>query len=340
MHGKHPLARRATLIVGLLALTLSAGTLGFSLIEHYPPFDAFYMTLITITTVGYQEIHPLSQAGRMFNSFLILFGVSVMFFSVGAITQTVIELELADVFGKRRNKRMIDKMQNHFIVCGYGRVGRSAANELSRAGVPMVVVDLNEERVARAMQSGLTAVNADSTHDATLRAVGIERAKGLVSALATDADNLFVILSAKSLNPRLTVVTRAAEEEAEEKLRRAGADTVFAAYTITGHRLAQALLRPHVSSFLDFATQGIGLDVAIEQILVSAGSEFASRTLRDMQLRRELGIIVLAIRKPGGHMVFNPEADTEIAAGDVLIAMGEPPNLQELERLVMKEPQR
>jgi voltage-gated potassium channel len=294
------------------------------------------MTLITISTVGYQEVHPLSQAGRIFNSFLILFGVSVMFFSVGAITQTVIEWEIADPFGKRRNKRMIDKMQDHYIVCGYGRVGRSAASELLRAGAALVVIDVNEERVERAMHEGFVAFHADSTHDATLREAGIGRAKGLVSALSTDADNLFVILSAKSLNPRLKVVTRAAEDEAEEKLRRAGADTVFAAYTITGHRLAQALLRPHVSSFLDFATQGIGLDVAIEQIQVSPGTEFVLRTLRDMQLRRELGIIVLAIRKPGGRMVFNPEADTPIDAGDILIAMGEPPNLQELERLVMK----
>jgi voltage-gated potassium channel len=330
------IARRVSLVAGLLLLTIAIGTTGFVLIDHYPLFDAFYMTLITITTVGYEEVHPLTQAGRYFNSFLILFGVSVMFFSVGAITQTVIELEFQDVFGKRRRKRMIDKLQNHFIICGYGRVGRHASYELLRSGAPFVIIDMNEERVTRAMQEGMMAFNADSTRDETLRAAGVMRAKGLVSALASDADNLFVILSAKTLNPKLTVVTRAAEEEAEEKLRRAGADTVFAPYTITGHRLAQSLLRPHVSKFLDFATQDMGLDVEIEQVQVKPGTEFASKTLREMQLRRELGVIVLAIRKPGGEMLFNPPADLEIAPGAFLIAMGQSPQLRKLEELLTK----
>ncbi len=231
---------------------------------------------------------------------------------------------------------MIDKLENHFIVCGFGRVGRHAAEQLLRESAPFVVIDRNEERVTRAMQLGMVAFNADSTRDETLRAAGILRAKGLVSALTTDADNLFVILSAKTLNPKLTVVTRAAEEEAEEKLRRAGADTVFAPYTITGHRLAQALLRPHVASFLDFATQDMGLDVEIEQVQVKPGTEFASKTLREMQLRSELGVIVLAIRKPGGEMLFNPPADLEIKAGAFLIAMGESPQLRKLEDLLTK----
>jgi voltage-gated potassium channel len=334
---RNRIARRITLIAILLAFTIAMGTAGFVWIERYPVFDAFYMTLITISTVGYGEVHPLSQAGRYFNSFLILFGVSVMFFSVGAITQIVIELELQDPFGKRRSKRMIDQLDKHVIICGFGRVGRSVAHELQSAGAPFVVIDRNEERVERAMAAGIIAFAADATRDEALRAAGVSRAIGLVSALATDADNLFVILSAKSLNPKLNVVTRAAEEEAEEKLRRAGADTVFAPYTITGHRLAQSILRPHVSRFLDFTTQTMGLDVAIEQIQVSAGTEFASKTLREMQLRRELGIIVLAIRKPGGQMIFNPPADMEMSPGDFLIAMGEVPNLQRLERLLLGE---
>lgn len=325
------LTRRFVVVAALIVFTLLSGTAGFRLIEGYPLFDAFYMTLITITTVGYQEVHALSRAGRVFNSFLILFGVSAMFFAVGAITQTIIELELRDRFGRRRTRRMINKMENHYIICGFGRVGRSAAAELQRAGVPFVVMDRSEERVERAMTAGLTAVLADSTHDASLREVAIERARGLIAALATDADNLFVILSAKTLNPKLTVVTRAAEEEAEGKLRLAGADTVFAPYSIAGHRLAQALLRPHVAQFLDFATKDMGLNVAIEQVRVAPDSEFVSKTLRDMQIRRELGVIVLAITKSDGRMLFNPPAETQICAGDFLIAMGEQPDLQRLE---------
>ena len=185
------------------------------------------------------------------------------------------------------------------------------------------------------MQAGMQAVVADSTRDQTLRDAGVTRARGLVAALATDADNLFVLLSAKALNPKLTVVTRAAEEDAEEKLRRAGADTVFAPYSIAGHRLAQALLRPHVAQFLDFATTNMGLNVAIEQVRVAPKTEFESKTLREMQIRRELGVIVLAIRKSDGEMVFNPPAEMEIRAGDFLIVMGEPPNLRNLEALLI-----
>jgi voltage-gated potassium channel len=328
------LLRRVLLCAGVLLFIIAFGTAGFQLIDRYPPFDAFYMTLITITTVGYAEIHPLSKAGRIFNSFLILFGVSGMFFSVGALTQTIIELELGDPLGQRRIKRMIDKMQNHFLICGYGRVGRSAAAELKRAGVPFLVIDRSEERVDRAINANMAAVLADATRDETLRAVGVTRARGLIAALASDADNLYVILSAKTLNPSLTVVTRAAEEESEKKLQRAGADTVFAPYNIVGHRLAHALLRPHVAQFLDFATKNMGLDVAIEQVRVSPQSEFVNKTLRDMQIRRDLGVIVLAIRKSDGQMVFNPPAEMEICADDYLIAMGEQPNLQNLEELL------
>jgi voltage-gated potassium channel len=327
------LARRIILITAILLLTIFTGTVGFHVIEGYSLFDAFYMTLITISTVGYQELRPLSRVGRIFNSFLIFFGVTAMFFAVGAMTQTIIELELRDRFGERRTKRMISKMENHFIVCGFGRVGRSAAYELQRAGVPFLVLDRSEDRVDRAAQSGILALQGDATRDENLHSAGVTRARGLIAALASDADNLFVILSAKTLNPKMTVVTRASEEEAEQKLRRAGADTVFAPYTMTGHRLAQAILRPHVAQFLDFATKHIGLDVAIEQVRVAPDSEVVNKTLRDMQIRRELGVIVLAIRKSDGQMIFNPPAEMEICADDFLIAMGEQQNLQNLEDL-------
>jgi len=227
------LARRFLFIFLAIVLTLTTGTVGFTLIDGYPPFDAFYMTLTTMTTVGYGEIHPLSRSGRIFNSFLIIFGVTTIFIAIGAMTQTIIELEFGDAIGKRRKKHMIDKLKDHFIICGYGRVGRGAADELQHAGVPFVVVDIDADRVERAMMAGLLAVAADSTHDDVLRQVGIERARGLVAALATDADNLFVLLSAKGLNPRIFVATRAAEEGAEEKMRRAGADAVYAPYALS-----------------------------------------------------------------------------------------------------------
>ncbi len=328
------LARRLVNVFVAIALTVVIGTVGFVLIEHYPLFDAFYMTLITMTTVGYSEIRPLSHMGRIFNSFLILFGVSIMFFAIGTMTQAIIEIQLGDLFGKRRIKRMIDKLSKHYIVCGFGRVGRGAAGELQAAGVPFVVVDRNPERVERAMRSGMLAVQADSTRDETLREVGIGRAAGLIAALGSDADNLFVILSAKTLNPMLAVATRASEEDAEQKLLRAGADAVFAPYTITGHQLVQSLLRPHVFQFLDFTTKNIGLNAVIEQVRVVENSEVAKKSLRDLQLRRDVGVIVLAIRKADGQMLFNPDAAAEICSGDYLIVMGEPENLRKLEALL------
>uniref|UniRef100_Q023V1 TrkA-N domain protein n=1 Tax=Solibacter usitatus (strain Ellin6076) TaxID=234267 RepID=Q023V1_SOLUE len=328
------LTRRLIFIGLALGATLLIGTVGFTVIDHFPPFDAFYMTLTTMTTVGYGEIHPLSRAGRIFNSFLIFFGVTTIFIAIGAMTQTIIEMEFGDATGKRRNKRMIDKLKDHYIICGYGRVGRGAANELLHAGVPFVVVDIAPERVERAMLSGMLAVAADSTRDETLHQVGIERARGLVAALATDADNLFVLLSAKGLNRNIYVATRAAEEGAEDKMRRAGADAVFAPYSITGHRLAQSLLRPHVVQFLDFTTKDVGEDIAIEQVRVAEHSEMVAKTIREMQLRKEVGVIVMAIRKASGEMMFNPPADTAVAGGDYLIVMGRPGNLRTLENLL------
>jgi voltage-gated potassium channel len=325
---------RLVLISAMLLTTLCTGTIGFRLIEHYPIFDAFYMTLITITTVGYQEVHSLSHAGRIFNSVLILFGVSTVFFAVGVMTQTIIELELQDRYGKRRSRRMINALKDHYLICGFGRVGRNAAYELQRAKEQFLIVDRDPERAERAMKAGMLVLVADATRDESLRDAGIMRAQGLVAALPSDAENLFVILSAKTLNPGLNVVTRASEEEAEEKLRRAGASTVFAPYTMAGQRLAQALVRPHVVKFLDFATSQVGPSIVMEQICVAAGAEFTLQTLSQLAAARELGIIILALRKVDGQMVFNPPLETKIGAGDYLIVLGDQQKLQHLELLL------
>ncbi len=327
-----PRVPRGLTIIGVAVLgVLLVGTAGFVLIEDYPLFDAFYMALITVATVGYSEIHPLSNAGRVFNVVLIIFGVSLLFFAIGVVAQTVIQLELGELLGKRRMKRMIDKLENHYIVCGYGRVGRGAAWELQKAGQPCVVIERDPQKLELAIQWGMHGVAADSTRDQTLLDAGVKRARGLVAALGSDADNLFVILSAKTLNPMLNISARAGEEEAEEKLRRAGADTVFAPYTHAGHRLAHALIRPHVLQFLDLTTENMGLNVLIEQVRVAEASEFASMSLKQMQIRRDIGVIVLAIRRASGEMLFNPPADAVLQGGDCLVAMGEPEDLRKLE---------
>jgi voltage-gated potassium channel len=328
------LVRRVLLIAGLLCITLAIGTTGFVLIEGYSWFEGFYMTLTTITTIGYQELRPLSHPGRIFNSFLILFGVSALFLSFGAMTQTIIELELQDRYGKRRKKRMIDHLHNHFIVCGFGRVGRNASYEMQQAKASFLVMDRNEQRVAKAESAGMLAVVADATRDQDLREAGVLRATGLIAALPSDAENLFIILSAKALNPKLTVVTRVSEEEAGEKLRRAGADTVFTPYAMAGRQLADALLRPHVVEFLDFARSNMGSNIRTEQLCVAPKTAFAAKTIGQLSELRDSGVIVLAIRKQTGDTIFNPPAESEVAGGDFLIVMGERPSLQKLEQML------
>ncbi|MBL8215870.1 MAG: potassium channel protein [Bryobacterales bacterium] len=325
---------RLRLIALSITVVFLVGTIGFHVIEGYPYFDAFYMTLITITTVGYSEIHPLSFRGRVFNSFLLFFGAGIMLQAITIVAQLVVEKEFGELLGRRKSKRMIDKLTDHFIICGFGRVGRGAALEMQRSGVPFVIVDHDDDKVERAMRMGMLAVSADCTRDETLRELHIHRARGVVSALASDADNMFLILSAKTLNPKLLISARANEDEAELKLRRAGADVVLAPYYLTGHRLASSILKPHVQEFMDEFTRSMGLKASMEQVSVQAGCEMDGRSLRDMQLRREIGVIVLAIRRAAGAMEFNPPADALIHAGDFLIVMGEPDALRKLETLL------
>ena len=317
-----------------IAATLAFGTAGFVWIENYPLFDAFYMTLTTVTTVGYGEIRGLSHAGSVFNSFLIFFGLTVMLLAVGAMTQTIIELELNQFFGKRRIKKMITQLDGHYIICGFGRLGRGAAQELQSAGVPFVVVERNPDRVERAIRAGMLAVEADASKDETLHEVRIGQTKGLIAPLASDADNLFVILSAKALNPRLHLSAHVDEEASEVKMRRAAADFVFSPYSSTGHLMAQALLKPHVHQFMNFAAQSTGMDVGIEQVQVATGSSLAGRSLLEMNVQKDLGVIVFAVRDAEGKMRFNPTPDTTIVAGNHLIVMGEAAPLRRLEQLL------
>jgi voltage-gated potassium channel len=320
-------------ITGVLVVALVIGTLGFRLIERWPLFDAFYMALMTLTTVGYGEVHPLSFHGRMFASFLMLVGVASVFVSFAILGDTLLRLELADYFGRRRRTRMLQRIAGHYIVCGAGRVGRSVVLELLRGGAQVVLIDDDPERAKWGETVGVVTLTADASKDETLREARIDTAAGLVSAISSDAENVYVTLSAKVLNPSLHVAVRASDDQAEEKLKRAGATTVLTPYVHIGHRLAQSLLRPHVVSFLDVASafDRTDLDLAIEQLPVAAGSFLSSKTLEEVHLGRTYGVIVLAVRRRSGTMEFNPQADVRLDAGDVLIAMGERPKLKQLE---------
>jgi voltage-gated potassium channel len=330
------LRNRALLFLGAMVTLLSIGTLGFALIDRYPWFDALYMSVITLTTVGYYEVKTLSTAGRVFNMIYLLLGVNTILFGIGMMTSTIFELQVDRYFARRKTRKMIDSLESHYIVCGFGRVGRGAAMELRRSGAAFVIVDNDEERIEGVMRAGMLGVLADASRDETLREVRIDKARGLIAALATDADNLFLTLSAKTLNPMLNVAARANEDEAEAKMKRAGADSVFSPYGFTGSRLAQSILRPHVTQFLDYATLDANVDLGIEQLRIEEGSEFARRALRDMkQLRQQYGVSVLALKRAEGKMVFNPSADEQVQPGDHLIVMGPSTSLKELEAVLV-----
>ena len=326
--------KRFLLIVASLSATLLIGTVGFMWVEGWTLFDSLYMSLITLTTVGYGEVHPLSFKGRVFASFLMLVGVTTVFVSIAVIGETLLRLEMTDYFGRRRRDRMLKNISGHYIVCGAGRVGRSVINELLRSRASVVLIDNRVDRAGWATDKGVITLVGDATKDEILRQAQIDTAKGLVAAISSDAENVYVTLSAKVLNPDLVIAARASDEQAEEKLRRAGAATVFTPYSFIGHRLAQSMLRPHVATFLDVASafrQSSDLDLEIEQLQIGRASPLVSNTLEQLRLAKNYGVIVLAVQHKTGVMQFNPPADTSIEAGDVLIAMGERPKLRLLE---------
>lgn len=291
------------------------------------------MVITTFTTIGYQEVHPLSHLGRVFNSFLIVTGVSLLFIMIGALTQALLEFELVKVFGKRRMERELAGLKNHYIICGAGRVGASVAQELARKPCPFVIIE-SEEKATAELDSKWLVIIGDAASEKTLRDAGIHNALGLVAATTTDATNIYIVLTARSLNPNLKIIARASEERAQKHLKTAGADVVISPYLAAGHRIAQSFLRPKVLDFLDIATARSGtFEMIIEEILVARESPLAHATVGTSGIHHQFGIMILAIRRADGETRFNPVAQDTIRAGDYLIAMGEPSQLAKLEAL-------
>lgn len=323
------------IVVALLGL-IFIGTAGFHFIEGWSWFDGFYMVITTFTTIGYQETHPLSHAGRVFNVGLIIVGVSLVFLGIGSLTQALLEFELTNFFGRRRMEREISRLSDHYIICGAGRVGRSAARELASKHVPFVIIDQSAGRAANPGENWLTIVG-DATQGQTLRGAQIQSARGLVAATTTDATNLYIVLTARELNPQLRIIARASEEDAEGRLLKAGADSVVLPYLFAGQRIARSFLQPHVVSFLDSATTHLDLDLEIGEICVAHASRFAGKTIESSRIRQECRAVILAIKREK-KMDFNPAPEDRIEPGDYLIAMGESSQLRQLERMAAPRP--
>lgn len=314
----------------LITLIIAFGTLGYIIIEGWNFIDSIYMTIITLTTVGYREIHPLSTKGIIFTIVLMVSGVGTVFYALGTGAKLILEGELRDIFGRKRLEKRIKELKNHYIICGYGRMGKIICRELKEKNIKFVVIEKNAENIPHDREDMLI-FEGDATRDDVLKEMGIERAKGLISVLPTDAENLFVVLSARELNPKLFIVARAGEEGSEQKLLRAGADRVVSPYHIGGLRIAHTVLKPAVVDFIEFATKSGNIDLQMEEITIKEGSRLAGQTLDECGIGRDLGIIIVAIKKPTGDMRFNPTFKTTIKTGDTLIALGEVSKLKILE---------
>jgi voltage-gated potassium channel len=321
-------------LVAVLVLLVAIGTAGFHFIEGWSWFDGLYMVITTFTTIGYTEVHPLSHVGRIFNVFLILMGVGNVFLIIGALTQSVLEVEFNQFFGRRKMEREISRLTGHYIICGAGRVGRSVARELARKPASFVVIESDPDKAAKYNEEGWPIIIGDATKEQILKQARIESAAGLVAASTTDAINTYIVLTARGINPRLKIIARASEEDAEKHLKTAGADTVISPYTFAGYRIAHSFLRPNVLDFIEIAMlQNTELGLEIEEIKVDETSRFASKTVRDSHIRQELDVIVLAIKRPGQQMLFNPKSDDMINAGDQIVVMGQPERLRKLEQM-------
>ena len=329
--------RHLVLAIMAMVVVIALGTAGYVVIEGWTIFDAFYMTVTTVATVGFQEIHPLTQTGRAFTVVLIISGVGTLFYVLGNLARLLLEGELRAIFGRYRTEGKMKTVTNHYIVCGYGRMGKRICKELSAKPLPFIVIDKNPDVIAALQREGLMAVEGDATQDDVLIRAGIERAKGVVSVVNTDTENLYIVLTARGLNKDLYIVARAGDEGSEHKLMRAGANRVSSPYHIGGMQMAQAVIRPAVMDFLELATQSEHLDLQMEELTVERGSRFDGRTPCDCGLSEDPGLILIAVKRTSGHLEFNPGPKVLLAEGDKLIVLGQPESLKRLESVIRSQ---
>lgn len=317
------------LVVGLLSL----GTLGYMIIERWSVIDSLYMVVITLTTVGFGEVQPLSPAGRLFTIILMLFGIGVLAYAFRTFFEYIFTSDFAGTIRRRRVIQEIDKLDNHIIICGYGRVGKSAVDSLKDSGRALVVIEVIEELAQAAREDGMLVIEGDATKDEILMQSGIERAWGLIVCTGEDSLNLFIVLSSRSLNKDLYIVVRGIDAENEGKMRRAGADRVVSPYQIGGKHMANIIIRPHVTDFFDVVTLEGGIELWIEELRIERGSPLISQTVGDADVRRRTGVTLVALLPSSGGDALIPDAQTVLNMGDELIVLGTREQLAKLEEL-------
>lgn len=328
--------RHFYIAIVLCLMIFSIGTFGYMAIEEWDLLDAVYMTAITITTVGFSEVHAMSRDGRIFTIGLVVTGVAMFLYVAGSLAQFMIEGKLRDLLGRRSLNKQIAHLNHHYIVCGYGRIGRVLCQHFkAHRSVFQVIVEQDPERIPELEADGLLYIIGDATEEQVLLAAGIKKAKGLVAALARDVDNVYLVLTARQLNPDIFIVARATERRAKSKLLAAGANRVESPYEVGAVNMAQRVLRPSVSSFIDLIFAYDRKDIKMEEIPVHPKSSLANVMLKDSGIRQRFNLIIIAIKQARGDMLFNPSFETVIHGGDTVIAMGKSEDLLKLENILM-----
>lgn len=329
------LSTRVWLSLATPFLLLILGTVGYKVLggAEWTWFDALYMSAITLTTVGYGETHTLDTAGRLFTIVFLFGGVFTLFYVATAIIRAVVSGEFQQALGKDRMNQLLEELEGHVIVCGMGRMGRLVCQEFERQHTRYVVIDRTEKMLNTHEYHYGIPLQGDCTDDEILKRAGVERAKVLVTVLPSDADNLYITLTARVINSKLLIIARAEQPSAEPKLRRVGANQIVSPYLIGGHRIAQAVLRPTVGHFLEQATRRGEGDYIIEEVVLHASCQLCRKSLRETDLGHKLGVVVISIKRPSGEMIFNPQGDTVLEAGATLVVVGHRQQLLELEKV-------
>ena len=332
----HRLGSWGPLIGGFVAMgtVFCLGVLGYMEVEGWSFFDSLYQVIITLSTVGFQEVYPLTRDGRILTMVLIVSGVGTFAYLVGSFTQVLVEGRLQQYLGRRRMQKIIDGLSDHVIICGYGRIGAVVAREILAENVAAVIIENNAEVIHSLDEQGIPYVQGDATADETLLAAGLMRAKTLVAALTLEAANVYVTLTARQLNPTIRIVARADAQGHTQRLQRAGADQVLVPHLYGGVRMAQSVLRPTVTNFLELAGRGGAIDLQMEELQVTEQSEIVDKSLIDAALRPRFNLIVIAIKKASGEMQFNPQAQAVLEAGDTMILVGSRDNLDSLQAIL------
>lgn len=319
-------------VIALFALVV-LGTFGYHVLERWTLLDSLYMTIITLGTVGYREVSPLDSVGKVFTIILIVFGVSIVFWAGASLIEAVVGEQIWHALQRKRMQKHISKLNNHYIVCGYGRMGQQIVKDLQREGVPHMVIERNPEQLPRLVAQDIPFIEGNASDDKILKAAGIERAIGLITVAPTDEDNVFITLSARALNPRLFIVARSILEDNEDKLKMAGADRVMSPYVMGGRRMATAVIRPNVLDFLELAMHTEELQMMIEELAIEPGSKLIGKTIADSDIKKDTGLSIVAMKKTSGKMIANPSADEVLSEGDVIIVLGMPPQLDSAQKM-------